>query len=224
MTTGTSVVCSQEPALTGDVTSTAGSCGTTVGQIEGAAIPVSAPLVGTNSSKQLIAATEANLDSMGYAAGGGTAQAQTLTLSPAITSLTAGLYVCWMPAAANTGSGPTLAVNSLTAKTIIKVGGASLAASDLTTTAIACAVYDGTSFELQNPQTAININFQTDSPTCSSGTLSLTYTPLNLLFFENGQLLTKGSSNDYTISGSTITLVSGCPSSGTNLFTAFYNH
>lgn len=43
------------PALTGDVTNSAGSLATTVGQIEGAAIPVSAFFVGTNSSKQLVA-------------------------------------------------------------------------------------------------------------------------------------------------------------------------
>ena len=51
-----SATCAQLPALTGDATSSAGSCGTTVVQIEGAAIPTSAKLLGTNSSDQLIAA------------------------------------------------------------------------------------------------------------------------------------------------------------------------
>jgi hypothetical protein len=45
-------------------------------------------------------------------------------------------------------------VNALGAKTIIKSGGAALAAGDLTTTAVAQAIYDGTNFELQNPQTS----------------------------------------------------------------------
>ena len=84
--------------------------------------------------------------------GGGTANAQTVTLSPAITSLTAGLNVCWKPSNANTGTTPTLAVSGLTATTLVKAGGA-LAANDLITTAVACAIYDGTNFELQNPQT-----------------------------------------------------------------------
>ena len=88
-----------------------------------------------------------------YAAGAGTAQAQTVTLSPAATALTTGLIVSWKPTAANTAAAPTLAVNGLTATTIVKVGGAALVANDLTTTAIATVIYDGTNFELQNPQT-----------------------------------------------------------------------
>ena len=89
-----------------------------------------------------------------YSAGGGTANAQTATYTPAITSLTAGLSVLWLPSNANTSSTPTFSPNSLTAKTIVKTGGAALAANDLTTTAVAFAIYDGTNWELQNPQTS----------------------------------------------------------------------
>lgn len=92
--------------------------------------------------------------SYSYASGGGTANAQTITLSPALGSYVAGVMVSWLPAAANTTSTPTLNVNGLGTKTIIKVGGAALAASDLTTGAVAMVIYDGTNFELQNPQTA----------------------------------------------------------------------
>lgn len=98
-------------------------------------------------------ATASDVSALNYVAGSGTAQAQVATLATPITSLTNGLDVCWLPAAANTGAAPTLAVNGLTAKPITKYGTAALAANDLTTTAIACAVYDGTEFELQNPQT-----------------------------------------------------------------------
>jgi hypothetical protein len=90
-----------------------------------------------------------------YGAGSGTANAQTVTLpvtSPATLSLTSGLEVHWLPSAANTTSTPTLAVNSLTAHSITKCGTAVLAPNDLTTTAIARAVYDGSNFQLQNPQ------------------------------------------------------------------------
>jgi hypothetical protein len=45
------------PALTGDVTNTAGSLATTVGKVNGAAVPTSASVLGSNSSNQLIAAT-----------------------------------------------------------------------------------------------------------------------------------------------------------------------
>jgi hypothetical protein len=119
----------------------------------GISFPASANVLGTNGSSVPIAATRANVDAIGYAAGGGAANAQTVTLAPAVTALVAGLTVAWLPTAANTTTTPTLAVNGLTAKTIVKVGGNALAASDLTTTAIAVAIYDGTNWELQNPQT-----------------------------------------------------------------------
>lgn len=107
----------------------------------------------TGSNKQLTAKSLADMNSTEYAAGTGSAQAQTVTLSPAATSLTAGLMVRWKPTAANTGSGPALAVNSLTATTITKCGTAALVANDLVTSTVAIAVYDGTQFELVNPQT-----------------------------------------------------------------------
>lgn len=92
-----------------------------------------------------------------FVAGGGVAQAQTATLAPAITSLVAGLEVRWLPSAANTAVGPTLAVNGLTAKTITKDGTVGLVANDLLTTAIATAIYDGTQWQLQNPQSSVNV-------------------------------------------------------------------
>ena len=49
--------CSQLPALTGDATSSAGSCATTVVQVNGAAVPASANPVSTNSSRQFVAST-----------------------------------------------------------------------------------------------------------------------------------------------------------------------
>jgi hypothetical protein len=92
-----------------------------------------------------------SVGSLIYVAGGGTAQAQTATLVPAAPSLTAGLQVCWKPLAANTGAAPTLAVNGLTATAITKFGAVALIANDIVTTTVACVIYDGTQFELQNP-------------------------------------------------------------------------
>lgn len=96
--------------------------------------------------------TTNNLSAPLYAAGGGTAQAQTVTLSPAATSLQPGLVVRWKPAAANTAAAPTLQVNTLTAPNIVKCGTTALVANDLTTSAVAVAVYDGTYWQLLNPQ------------------------------------------------------------------------
>ena len=154
LTNATGLPCGALPALTGDATTSAASCATSVVAIEGGTIPASAGVLGTNSSRQPVAATAANVSSIYYIGGGGTAQAQTATLSPAVGSLTNGLVVNWLPLHANTGSGTTLAVNGLSAITIVKTGGSAVAANDLTTTAIATAIYDGTNFELQNPQTS----------------------------------------------------------------------
>jgi hypothetical protein len=49
------------PALTGDVTSSAGSVATTVGKVNGGTIPSSAALIGTNGSQQLVAATASQI-------------------------------------------------------------------------------------------------------------------------------------------------------------------
>jgi len=90
-----------------------------------------------------------------YVAGGGTAQAQTVTMSPAVSALTTGLTIRWKPTAANTGAAPTLAVNGLTATAITKCGATALVANDLNTNTVAVATYDGTQFQLLNPQVNI---------------------------------------------------------------------
>lgn len=110
-------------------------------------------LLCASSITQPISVTAQVMSAANYAAGGGTANAQTATYSPAVTALQTGLQLFWLPSNANTTTTPTFAPNGLTAKTIVKVGGAALAANDLTTTAIAFAIYDGTNWELQNPQT-----------------------------------------------------------------------
>jgi hypothetical protein len=51
-----SATCSQLPALTGDTTSSAGSCATSTIKVNGASLPTSASYVGTNSSGQIVSA------------------------------------------------------------------------------------------------------------------------------------------------------------------------
>lgn len=89
-----------------------------------------------------------------YIAGAGSVNVMTATLVPAVTALVAGLRVQVLPNLANTTTTPTLNVNGLGAKTITKNGTAALIAGDYTTTAIADFEYDGTEFQLLNPQTA----------------------------------------------------------------------
>lgn len=88
-----------------------------------------------------------------YIAGAGSVNVMTATLVPAVTALTAGLRVQVLPNLANTTTTPTLNVNGLGAKTITKKGAAALAANDYTTTQIADFEYDGTEWQLMNPQT-----------------------------------------------------------------------
>ncbi len=92
-----------------------------------------------------------------YSVGGGTAQAQTVAPTTADTNalLVNGYSICWLPNAANTGAAPTLAgsgTSTFSAKPITKYGTIPLIANDIVTSAIACAVYDGTEFQLQMPK------------------------------------------------------------------------
>jgi hypothetical protein len=59
-----------------------------------------------------------------------------------------------LPINANTISNPTLNLNGLGAKRIVKFGNQPLAPNDLTITAYAHVFYDGTNWQLLNPQTA----------------------------------------------------------------------
>lgn len=167
-------------------------------------LPINQGGSGTNTSitgilqggvSNFSAATANNIASITWVAGGGSANVQTATYAPAVTSLQSGLQLCWLPVAANTTTTPTFAPNGLTAHTIVKAGGA-VAASDLVTTKQACAVYNttGTQWELQNPQTTSG----------GGGTVTTSGTPAsgNLTFFSGGTAITNGDlTGDATTSG-----------------------
>lgn len=82
----------------------------------------------------------------------GSVNVMTATLVPAATALSTYLWVSGTPNLANTTTTPTLNVNGLGAKTITKCGTTALVAGDYTTTAVAELMYDGTEFQLMNPQ------------------------------------------------------------------------
>jgi hypothetical protein len=161
--------------------------------------------------------TWADLDSFQFVVGGGTAQVQTATLTQAATSLVAGLEVNFLPIAANTAAAPTLAVNGLTAKNITKCGTTAVIANDLTTAAVASVIYDGTQYQLQNPQAGGCgaggvINFadnEVPSGTINGAnvTFTLAHTPnpaLSLTCFENG-VDQRAAGADFTLATATIT-------------------
>ena len=184
-----------------------------------AALPVNDLVIGGGASALPTGKSWADADVAQYAPGGGTAQVQTVTLSPAATALVNGLEVTFLPIAANTAAAPTLAVNGLTAKPITKYGATALAANDLTTTAIAYVIYDGTEWQLLNPQTtpaaaAQNQGAPTGTINGSNTAFTLSPTPSassNVNCFLNGVQQQQGAGNDYTISGAAITYLTAPP-------------
>jgi hypothetical protein len=87
-----------------------------------------------------------------FAAGGGAADVQTVTLNPAATRYIAGFMIAWVPTADNTGA-CTVNVNGLGAKDIKTQTGADPAAGDVEADGVALAIYDGTNFVLLTPAT-----------------------------------------------------------------------
>jgi len=103
----------------------------------------------------------------------GTANAQTVTNSLAYTALTAGIVQWFLPGNANTGA-CTLAVDGLTAKNIFAYG-AALLGGELSNTVPALVKYDGTQWNLLNPQDAtgsFTLTLATGLTTTPTGTVN----------------------------------------------------
>jgi len=83
----------------------------------------------------------------------GSANAQTISLTPAISSYTAGLIVTFFPAATNTGA-MTLNVNGLGAKNVLSFG-QSLGGGEAQAAMPCTVVYDGSSFNLISHATSL---------------------------------------------------------------------
>jgi hypothetical protein len=112
--------------------------------------------VATGTSTPVIS-LDGQFTSVNYATCTNTADALTVTLSPAPTSLVNGLTVQCRSSAANTTTTPTLKVGTLTAHTIVKGGSSGqqpLVANDILTNMAARFTYNATAstWELQNPQ------------------------------------------------------------------------
>ena len=112
--------------------------------------------VATGTTNPVIS-LDGQFTSVNYATCTNTADALTVTLSPAPTSLVNGLTVQCRSSAANTTTMPTLSVNGLTAHTIVKGGSSGqqpLVANDILTNMAARFTYNATAstWELQNPQ------------------------------------------------------------------------
>lgn len=84
---------------------------------------------------------------------GGTADAQTLTPSPALTTIPAGTIIAWItPASANTGA-VTVNPSGLGAKSYLRRDGATMLADDLDASSLQMAISDGTNLrQIDHPQ------------------------------------------------------------------------
>lgn len=112
---------------------------------------------------------------------GGTADAITGTLSPAVANYAAGLRVTTTPGGANTVTGPTLNLNGLGAKTIKKrdSGGTkvALAGGDYNASGPFDFEYDGTDFILLNPIPATGVRLGTSVASTSGTSIDFTALP-----------------------------------------------
>ena len=81
----------------------------------------------------------------------GSSTAYVVTLSPIPISYTAGMVIYAKLINANTTTTPTLNINSLGAKTIVKYVSTALAIGDIAANMFCTFIYDGTNMVLQNP-------------------------------------------------------------------------
>lgn len=140
--------------------------------------------------------------------GGGTADAITATYSPAITALVDGQMCCVRATAANATTTPTFSPNGLTARTIVKKGGAALVAGDIVADGHELILrydLDNTRWELMNPVISIN-----DSPQFAGINLghasdtTLTRVSAGVVAIEGANICTDGAWTDYSASSTIV--------------------
>lgn len=109
----------------------------------------------------------------GLPTAGGTANARTMTNAPTLKALVTGmLFAIINGAAANTTTNPTLQVDSISAKTIVRPDGGALLVGDMPASALLVFLYDGTSMRLLNPQSAAAQGTWADLASASTADLS----------------------------------------------------
>ena len=151
----------------------------------------------------------------------GTANTYGATISPAPTRLMVGMKVVIKVANANSGAS-TFNLNGLGAVDIKKQGTQALASGDINAGQLVPLQYDGTYWQIVGGGGGSSSNsYVLEDLTRSSSTVTLSNTPIagTLALFRDGQLLKEGSGNDYTRSGSTVTLADAV---GTNFQASYW--
>lgn len=147
-TVGRAIKCTDSSTIYGFITASAYTSLTTV-TIAGSAslsASLSAVALGMPFNADLFLPRDYSFGATNYTTTSGTSTAYTLTLTPPLPSLTAGLVV-GVKFHTACGVSATLAVNGLAATPITKNGGVALVAGDFATGAQALLRYDGTNWE-----------------------------------------------------------------------------
>ena len=186
-------------ALTADLATGLSTCLTKDGQTTPTAnIPMgSNRITGLGSGVDATdAATLAQVQTSAVKLIGSISGADTITgaLTPALTAYAAGQMFYFVAAGANTGA-VTLNINSLGAKSVTRDGSTALVAGDIASGEVVIVVYDGTRFQMVNPNT-----FNGTLPVDKGGTGQTSYT--------NGQLLI-GNTTGNTLTKATLTAGTG---------------
>lgn len=90
-----------------------------------------------------------------FGSGTDSGAADAYVVTSAMSSYAAGNVQCFIAAHANATTTPTVNFNSLGIKTIVKLGGIALGAGDISNSEPSCLIYDGATFEILNPQSAV---------------------------------------------------------------------
>jgi hypothetical protein len=135
----------QAPQFSGDIAGM--SSNAVVTGLNGGTIPALAAVLGTNSSKQPVAATADNLSAPIYCADTGSANTVTCSHTPVLTGYTRGTIYRVKVAAQNTGA-TTVNFDFLGTKTVVTPALQALTGGELCAGQIAEFSYDGTNMEM----------------------------------------------------------------------------
>jgi len=116
------------------------------------ALPGNDTTIAVGTTNKYVTQTGLQNSAEQYAVATGAGTAYLVTLSPTPTAYAAGLTVRFKSPAANIGTTPTLNVNGLGAKNIVKLNGStSPAVSDIANGQVITVTYDGTNFQMESP-------------------------------------------------------------------------
>lgn len=121
---------------------------------------------------------------------GGTADAITLTPSPAITAYVAGQTFRFIASGANTGA-TTVNISAVGAKNITKNGTTALAAGDIPSGAIVEIVYDGTQFQITKIKQGTASTIDTPVSAANGGTGQSSYTTGDIIYASAATTISK---------------------------------